>query len=97
VGGHTEREAQEECNVTDPTTRLLQTFSLPAFDFTPEEARLVKGAAVTAALVLWFAAAFIDAWFLLVVPIVAGLCAAAIWRLRQNRPEVEAPEDDWSF
>ena len=83
--------------MTDPTTRLLQTFSLPAFDFTPEEARLVKGAAVTAALVLWFAAALIDAWFLLVVPILAGLCAAAIWRLRQNRAEVEAPEDDWSF
>jgi CHASE2 domain-containing sensor protein len=84
-------------HVTDPTTRLLETFSLPSFDFTPEEARLVKGAAVTAALVLWFAAALIDAWFLLVVPILAGLCAAAIWRLRQNRPEVDTPEDDWSF
>ena len=83
--------------MTEPTTRLLQTFSLPAFDFTPEEARLVKGAAVTAALVLWFAAALIDAWFLLVVPILAGLCAGAIWRLRQNRPEVDATEDDWSF
>ena len=83
--------------MTEPTTRLLQTFSLPAFDFTPEEARLVKGAAVTAALVLWFAAALIDAWFLLVVPVLAGLCAAAIWRLRQNRPEVDATEDDWSF
>lgn len=81
--------------MTDPTTRLLQTFSLPAFDFTPEEARLVKGAAVTAALVLWFAAALIDAWFLLVVPVVAGLCAAAIWRLRRDRPEGDAPDDDW--
>jgi CHASE2 domain-containing sensor protein len=84
-------------DVTQPTTRLLQTFSLPAFDFTPQEARLVKGAAVTAALVLWFAAALIDAWFLLVVPVVAGLCAAGIWKMRQGRPEVEAPEDDWSF
>jgi CHASE2 domain-containing sensor protein len=84
-------------HVTEPTTRLLQTFSLPSFDFTPEEARLVKGAAVTAALVLWFAAALIDAWFLLVVPVLAGLCAAAIWRLRQNRPESDVPEDDWSF
>ena len=83
--------------MTDPTTRLLETFSLPSFDFTPQEARLVKGAAVTAALVLWFAAALIDAWFLLVIPVVSGLCAAAIWRMRQNRPEVEAPEDDWSF
>jgi hypothetical protein len=82
-------------HVTDPTTRLLQTFSLPAFDFTPEEARLVKGAAVTAALVLWFAAALIDAWFLLAVPVLAGLCAAAIWRLRRDRPQAEAPEDDW--
>ena len=82
--------------MTDPTTRLLETFSLPSFDFTPEEARLVKGAAVTAALVLWFAAALIDAWFLLVVPVVAGLAAAAIWRLRRDRPETETPED-WSF
>ena len=81
--------------MTDPTTRLLQTFSLPAFDFTPEEARLVKGAAVTAALVLWFAAALIDAWFLLVVPVVAGLCAAGIWRLRRDRPETDASDDDW--
>ena len=83
--------------MSDPTTRLLETFSLPSFDFTREEARLVKGAAVTGALVLWFAAALIDAWFLLVVPVLAGLVAAAIWRMRQNRPEVEAPEDDWSF
>ena len=81
--------------MTDPTTRLLQTFSLPAFDFTPEEARLVKGAAVTAALVLWFAVALIDAWFLLVVPVVAGLCAAGIWRLRRDRPEADASDDDW--
>ena len=57
----------------------------------------MKGAAVTAALVLWFAVALIDAWFLLVVPVVAGLCAAAIWRLRQARPEPDAPEEDWSF
>jgi hypothetical protein len=83
--------------VTQPTTRLLQTFSLPAFDFTPEEARLVKGAAVTAALVLWFAAALIDAWFLLVVPILGGLCAAAIWRMRRDRPEPDTTEEDWSF
>jgi len=84
--------------VTDPTTRLLRTFSLPAFDFTPDEARLVKGAAATAALVLWFAAALIDAWFLLVVPVVGGLCATAIWRMRRARPEVDGPaDDDWSF
>jgi fatty acid desaturase len=83
--------------VTDPTTRLLQTFSLPAFDFTPEEARLVKGAAVTAAVVLWFSAALIDAWFLLLVPLVAAMCTFAIWRLRRGRPEGEEPDDDWSF
>ena len=83
--------------MTQPTTRLLQTLSLPSFDFTPEEARLVKGAAVTAALVLWFAAALIDAWFLLVVPVVGGLCAAAIWRMRRDRPEVDSAEEDWSF
>ena len=83
--------------MTDPTTRLLETFSLPSFDFTPEEARLVKGAAVTAALVLWFAAALIDAWFLLVVPVVAGLAAAAIWRMRRDRPEPDTTEEDWSF
>src|SRR5919201_215869 len=93
----TPRTLEEVPNVTEPTTRLLQTFSLPAFDFTPEEARLVKGAAVTAALVLWFAAALIDAWFLLVVPVVGGLCAAAIWRMRRDRPEAETPEEDWSF
>lgn len=83
--------------MADPTTRLLHTFSLPAFDFTPEEARLVKGAAATAALVLWFAAALIDPWFLLAVPTLAGLCALAIWRMRQSRPEGEEPDDDWSF
>jgi H+/Cl- antiporter ClcA len=83
--------------VTDPRTRLLQTLSLPAADFTPEEARLVKGAAVTAAVVLWFAAALIDAWFLLVVPVVAGLAAGAIWRMRRARPQADAPDDDWSF
>jgi hypothetical protein len=83
--------------VTEPTTRLLQTFSLPSFDFTPEEARLVKGAAVSGALVLWFAAALIDAWFLLAVPVLAGLCAAAIWKLRRDRPEEEEPDDSWSF
>jgi hypothetical protein len=83
--------------VTDPTSRLLQTFSLPAFDFTPDEARLVKGAAVTAALVLWFAAALIDAWFLLVVPLLAAMCAGAIWRLRRNRPQTDDPDEDWSF
>ena len=81
--------------MTDPTTRLLRTLSLPEFDFTPEEARLVKGAAVAAAVVLWFAVALIDAWFLLVVPVVAGLCAAGIWRLRRDRPEADAPDDDW--
>jgi CHASE2 domain-containing sensor protein len=83
--------------VTDPTSRLLHTFSLPTFDFTPEEARLVKGAAATAALVLWLAAALIDAWFLLAVPVLAGLCAFAIWRLRQTRPTNEDPDDGWSF
>ena len=83
--------------MTEPTTRLLQTFSLPSFDFTPEEARLVKGAAVSGALVLWFAAALIDAWFLLAVPVLAGLCAAAIWKLRRDRPEEEEPDDSWSF
>lgn len=83
--------------MTEPTTRLLQTFSLPAFDFTPEEKRLVKGAAATAALVLWFAAALIDAWFLLAVPTLAGLCALAIWHRRKNRPEGEEPDEDWSF
>ena len=84
--------------MTEPTTRLLETFSLPAFDFTPEEARLVKGAAAAAALVLWLAAALIDAWFLLVVPVVGGLCATAIWRMRRARPEVDGPaDDDWSF
>ena len=83
--------------MTDPTTRLLRTFSLPAFDFTPNEARLVKGAAVTAALVLWFAAALIDAWFLLVMPVLAAVCAAVIWHLRRNRPQDEYPNEDWSF
>ena len=83
-------------HVTEPTTRLLQTFSLPAFDFTPDEARLVKGAVATAAVVLWFAAALINAWFLLVVPLLAAACAGAIWRLRQNRPEGDDAED-WSF
>ena len=83
--------------MTEPTTRLLETFSLPSFDFTPEEARLVKGAAAAAAVVLWLAAALINAWFLLVVPALAGLCAFAIWRRRQSRPEREEPEEDWSF
>ena len=78
--------------MTEPTSRLLQTFSLPAFDFTPDEARLVKGAVVVAAVVLWFAAALINAWFLLVVPLLAAACAGAIWRLRQNRPD--EPDDD---
>ena len=96
MGGHAEK-AQEACPVTDPTTRLLQTFSLPAFDFTPEEARLVKGAAVTGALVLWFAAALIDAWFLLAVPLLAGMCALAIWRLRRGRSEGDEPDEDWTF
>ena len=83
--------------MTDPTTRLLDTFSLPSFDFTPEEARLVKGAAVAGAVVLWLAAALIDAWFLLAVPVLAGLCAVAIWRLRQARPQNDDPDDGWSF
>src|SRR5256714_8089048 len=94
--GHAE-EASGGMPVTDPTTRLLQTFSLPAFDFTPEETRLVKGAAVTAAVVLWFSAALIDAWFLLLVPLVAAMCTLAIWRLRRGQPEGEEPDDDWSF
>jgi hypothetical protein len=83
--------------VTEPTTRLLQTLSLPAFDFTPAEARLLKGAAVGAALVLWLAAALIDAWFLLVVPVLAAICAGAIWRMRRTRPQDQYPNEDWSF
>ena len=97
VGGHAEHELQEVTHVTEPTTRLLQTFSLPAFDFTPEESRLVKGAAATAALVLWLAAALIDAWFLLVLPVLAGLVAFAIWKRRQTHPVADEPDDDWSF
>ena len=83
--------------MTERTTRLFETFSLPSFDFTPEEARLVKGAVAVGAIVLWLAAALIDAWFLLAVPVVAGLCALAIWRLRQARPQSDDPDDGWSF
>ena len=93
----TPSRAQEVPRVTEPTTRLLDTFSLPSFDFTPEEARLVKGAVAAGAIVLWLAAALIDAWFLLAVPVVAGLCALAIWRLRQARPASDDPDDGWSF
>ena len=83
--------------MTERTTRLFETFSLPSFDFTPEEARLVKGAVAAGAIVLWLAAALIDPWFLLGVPVLAGLCAFAIWRLRQARPASEDPDDGWSF
>ena len=83
--------------MTERTTRLFETFSLPSFDFTPEEARLVKGAVAVGAVVLWLAAALIDAWFLLAVPVLAGLCALAIWRLRQARPASDDPDDGWSF
>ena len=83
--------------MTERTTRLFETFSLPSFDFTPEEARLVKGAVAAGAVVLWLAAALIDAWFLLAVPVLTGLCAVAIWRLRQARPQSDDPDDGWSF
>ena len=43
------------------TERLLQTFSLPAFDFDAAERRLLLGAAIGAAVVVWFSAALINA------------------------------------
>jgi hypothetical protein len=82
-------------DVTQPTARLLQTFSLPSFDFDAGERRLLRGAAVAAAVVVWFSAALINAWFLIALPLLAIACGAVIWRLRLARPEREL--DDWSF
>jgi hypothetical protein len=82
-------------DVTQPTERLLQSFSLPAFDFDAAERRLLRGVALGAALVLWFSAALINAWFLLALPVLAAACAGVIWRLRRARPTRE--HDDWSF
>ena len=82
--------------MTEQTSRLLESFSLPTFDFTPDEARLVKGAVAAAAIVLWLAAALINAWFLLVLPALAAGCACAIWRLRQSRSQSSDP-DDWVY
>ncbi|HEX6701810.1 MAG TPA: hypothetical protein VF101_13875 [Gaiellaceae bacterium] len=81
--------------MTDPTERLLQTFSLPGFDFDADERRLLRFAAIGAAAVVWFSAALINAWFLLALPLLAAGCAAVIWRLRRDRPEREL--EDWSF
>jgi hypothetical protein len=91
----TPNSLMEVSDVTEPTTRLLQTFSLPAFDFDATERRLLRGAGVGAAVVLWFSAALINAWFLVALPLLAAACAGVIWRLRRARPERE-PED-WSF
>ena len=77
------------------TERLLQTFSLPAFDFDPGERRLLLGAAIGAAVVVWFSAALINAWFLIALPLLAAACAGVIWRLRRGRPAREL--EDWSF
>ena len=81
--------------MTQPTERLLQTFSLPAFDFDAAERRLLRGAALAAAFVIWFSAALINAWFLLVLPLLAAACTGVIWKLRRARPEREL--EDWSF
>jgi hypothetical protein len=82
-------------DVTQPTTRLLQTFSLPSFDFDAGERRLLRSAAIGAAAVVWISAALINAWFLIALPLLAIACGTVIWRLRQARPEREL--DDWSF
>ena len=82
--------------MTDRTERFLQAFSLPAFGLDAQERRLVRGAAVLAGAGLWLAAALIDVWFLLVVPLLAAACALAIGRLRRRRPAVD-DADDWSF
>jgi len=81
--------------VSDVTERLLQTFSLPAFDFDAAERRLLLGAAIGAAVVVWFSAALINAWFLVALPLLAAACAGVIWRLRRARPDREL--EDWSF
>ena len=81
--------------MTEPTARLLQTFSLPSFDFDAAERRLLRGASVGAAIALWFSAALINAWFLLALPLLAAACAGLIWKFRRERPERD-PED-WSF
>jgi hypothetical protein len=81
--------------VPDVTQRLLQTFSLPAFDFDAAERRLLRGAAVGAAVVLWFSAALINAWFLILLPLLAAACAGVMWRLRRDRPNRDL--EDWSF
>ena len=81
--------------MTQPTERLLQTFSLPAFDFDAAERRLLRGAALGAALVIWFSAALINAWFLLTLPLLAAACAGVIWKLRRAQPDREV--EDWSF
>jgi hypothetical protein len=85
----------EVSDVTEPTARLLQTFSLPGFDFDAGERRLLRGAGIGAAVVVWLSAALINAWFLLALPLLAAACAGAIWRLRRDRPDREP--DDWSF
>ena len=77
------------------TERLLQTFSLPAFDFDAAERRLLRSAAIGAAVIVWFSAALINAWFLVALPLLAIACAGVIWRIRRARPDRE-PED-WSF
>jgi hypothetical protein len=94
-GAVTPKSLMEVPDVTQPAERLLQTFSLPAFDFDAGERRLLRAAALGAALVVWFSAALINAWFLLALPLGAAACAGVIWRLRRARPEREV--DDWSF
>jgi hypothetical protein len=85
-----------EDDVNDRAERLLRAFSLPAFALDADERRLVRAAALPAAVALWLAAALIDVWFLLALPLVAGGCAVAIGRLRRRRPAVD-DADDWSF
>ena len=82
--------------MTDRTERLLRAFSLPAFDLDAQERRLVRATAVAAAGAVWLAAALIDVWFLLGVPLLAAGCAVAVVRLRRRRPAVD-DADDWSF
>jgi hypothetical protein len=94
VGGHAETRGDDD--VTDRTERFLQAFSLPAFDLDPQERRLVRGAAVLAAAAVWLAAALIDVWFLLAVPLLAAACTVAIRRLRRRLPATD-DGDDWSF
>ena len=82
--------------MTDRTERFLQAFSLPAFGLDAQERRLVRAAAALAGRGLWLAAALIDAWFLLAVPLLAAGCAFAIRRLRRRVPASD-DADDWSF